>query len=117
MNNDILTGFYIGCTLPKIKKIRSQMKVNKDNKDFEANKELQIKLNHKIAVFIFSLRSKLVGDKFEKGKTPYRFNKEHYGKIYTALNELCYNSFKQESKCLNAFIESIKNAVINIRED
>ena len=117
MNSDIGVGFIIGNTVAKIKKIRSQMRINKENKDFEANKELQIELNKKITRAIYLLRAKLVGDKFEKGKTSYRFNDKHFKEIHMALNNLCYKSYKHETECLESFIDSIKNAVINVRDE
>lgn len=116
MNSDIGIGYIIGNTVAKIKKINSQMKVNKENKNFDANKELTEQRNKEIARFIYILRSKLVGDKFEKGKTSYRFNDKHFSEIHKALNDLCYNSYKHENECLSAFIESIKNAVIHVKE-
>ena len=117
MNSDIGVGFIIGSTVAKIKRIRSQMKINKENKDFDANKELQTVLNKKITRAIYLLRARIVGDKFEKDKTHYRFNDKHFREIHKALNDLCYNSYKHENECLESFIESIKNAVIHVRDE
>jgi hypothetical protein len=116
MISDIELGYIIGTMVTKVKKIRSEMKVNREDKKDDANKESKAELKKLITQDIYFLRAKIVGDKFEKGKTQYRFDNDDFGAIHKALNELCYNSYKHEHEYINAFVESIKNAKIIVEE-
>jgi hypothetical protein len=117
MDNEFNSSYFIGKLVVKQTTIRNLMKDKKKEGKFEEYKELKAKQIKEFTRAIYLLRSKIVGDKFENSKTHYRFNDDHFKEICNALKNLCYSSYGKENKCINAFIESIKNAEIIVNDE